>query len=187
MILKDSPRLSDLGTDRFLGNLSMRRAKRKVLPGPKHSKARIHHPRTAAHSSEASHRRVARSTRHSDNAGMFQPTPGQCNRCGEVNHAAKFCKHKDKVTRHTCGEKGHKSKHHLPQDPGQESPAALLERRSSPKITAGTHVPEITELFSIPTVITNRSGGYTVNPPWSALGATRRYWGAEGNGTCPRS
>ncbi len=112
--LKDSPRLSDLGKDRFLGNLSMRRVKPQLRPGSKASKPRFQHPRTATHPSEASHQRIPSSTRRHDNTGTFQPTPGQCNRCGEGNHAAKFCKHKDRVTCHTCGEKGHKSKHHLP-------------------------------------------------------------------------
>ena len=50
--------------------------------------------------------------RHGNDKGYVHQIPAQCNRCGETNHVTQTCRHAEKVLCYTCGERGHKSKHH---------------------------------------------------------------------------
>ena len=57
-------------------------------------------PTGAGHRAAARHVRIA----------------GQCNKCGETNHVTQNCRHVNAVSCFVCGQKGHKSKHHVNMD-----------------------------------------------------------------------
>ena len=57
-------------------------------------------PTGAGHRAAAGHVRIA----------------GQCIKCGETNHVTRICRNVNAVSWFVCGQKGHKSKHHVNMD-----------------------------------------------------------------------
>ncbi len=103
----DLKRLSVCGTRRVLTNLSL-----TVAPDSsrKHSATNglaRRPPRQRQAPGKSDPVRVSDSSHQT-----YRHTTGQCNICGESNHVTKKCRHSQKVLCRTCGERGHKSKHH---------------------------------------------------------------------------
>ena len=108
----------DVGTARPTGNRSSKQQRRmssahllspegRNTPNatgkrpPKHKRNSPHtRPNGAGHRAAAGHVRIA----------------GQCNKCGETNHVIQTCRHVNAVSCFVCGQKGHKSKHHVNMD-----------------------------------------------------------------------
>ncbi len=109
--MKNESKLSASGTQRLLSNLSLcsntvdRADAHPVRRNASHSN-RARRPTTPNVTNSA--------TRSQQHTGYkpYRPTSGQCSKCGEDNHVTKRCRHKGKVTCHTCKGEGHKSKHH---------------------------------------------------------------------------
>ena len=68
---------------------------------PKHKRNSPDTPPTGAgHRAAAGHVRIA----------------GRCNKCVETHHVTQTCRHVNAVSCSVCGQKGHKSKHHVNMD-----------------------------------------------------------------------
>ena len=102
----DGLHLSAIGVRRLMSNLSLSlKVSASSKPSTAHGKGRSDRGANAGPPPPARRNRDAAT-------GPYRYTPGQCNNCAETNHVTKTCKHRGKVLCRSCGERGHKAKHH---------------------------------------------------------------------------